>query len=202
MPTDAATQIMAAVVNPWTSPPWRKMAPAPRNPTPVTICAAIRVGSTPVLKAGNMPSPVNIHAPTAMSDIVLRPAGCPRYSLSTPSAMPRRSATSRRSASSASLPDIGSGSASAGTAPGLVLRPGLVFSARLVGQLRQVEAVHEISEDGQALLVDGRLDLVLLARLFVRVRDDPGRFHDFLGDENRALDPQRQCDGVGRASGV
>src|SRR5260221_60874 len=198
MPTDAATQIIAAVVKPWTSPPWRRIAPAPRNPTPVTICAAMRVGSTPVLKPGSSPSPVNMHAPTAISDIVLRPAGCPRYSLSTPSAMPRRSATRRRSPSSTSLTGIGSASAPAGTAAGLVLRPGLVFSARFVGQLRQVEAVHEIPEDGEALLVHGGLGFVLLGGLLVGVRDDAGRFHDLLRDEDRAFDADGQRDRVRR----
>src|ERR1700688_416712 len=112
----------------------------------------MRVGSTPVLKAGSRPTPVNKHAPTAMSDMVLRPAGWPRYSLSTPRTRPRRSATRMRRPSSASLPGIGSSSGPAGTAAGLVLRPGLVLRARFVGQLRQVEAVHEISEDRQALL--------------------------------------------------
>src|SRR5216683_3071725 len=192
MPTDAATQIIAAVVSPWTSPPWRRIAPAPRNPTPVTICAAIRVGSTPDLKAGSRPTPVNMHAPTAISDMVLSPAGCPRYSRSTPRARPRRRATRRRTPKSSSLPCRGSGSAPARSAAGLVLRPGLV------GQLGQVEAVHEISEDGEALLVDRRLGLVLRSSLLVPVGDDARRLHDLLGDEDRALDTHRQGDGVGR----
>src|SRR6266851_1990691 len=196
MPTDAATQIIAAVVSPWTSPPWRKIAPAPRNPTPVTICAAIRVGSTPDLKAGSRPTPVNMHAPTAIKDMVLSPAGCPRYSRSTPRARPRRRATRRRTPKSSSLPCRGSGSAPARPAAGLVLRPGLVLRARLVGQLRQVEAVHEISKDGEALLVDRRLGLVLRSSLLVPVGDDARRLHDLLGDEDRALDAHRQGDGV------
>src|SRR5258708_311186 len=132
-----------------------------------------------------------------MSDIVFRPAGWPRYSRSTPRTRPRRSATKMRRPSSASLPGIGSGSASAGTAPGLVLRPGLVLGSRLVGQLRQVEAVHEISENGQALLVHRRLGLVLVAGFLIRVGNDAGRFHDLLRDEDRALDPHRQRNGVG-----
>src|SRR5258708_39360832 len=132
-----------------------------------------------------------------MSDIVFRPAGWPRYSRSTPRTRPRRSATKMRRPSSASLAGIGSGSASAGTAPGLVLRPGLVLGSRLVGQLRQVEAVHEISENGQALLVHRRLGLVLVAGLLIRVGNDAGRFHDLLRDEDRALDPHRQRNGGG-----
>jgi hypothetical protein len=41
----ATTQSVAAVVSPRTERPWRMIAPAPRKPMPVTICAAIRVGS-------------------------------------------------------------------------------------------------------------------------------------------------------------
>ncbi len=45
MPIAATIQRLAAVVSPRTETPWRRIAPAPRKPTPVTICAAIRVGS-------------------------------------------------------------------------------------------------------------------------------------------------------------
>src|SRR5712692_4006322 len=152
----------------------------------------------PVLKPGSRPTPVNKHAPTAMRDIVLSPAGWPRNSLSTPRTRPRRSATRMRRPSSASLPGIGSWLAPAGPAAGFVLRPGLVLRARLVGQLRQVEAVHEVAEDGEALLVDRSLSLVLLSSLLVRIGDDARRLHDLLGDEDRALDAHRQGDGVGR----
>ena len=38
---------LAALVNPRTSPPMRKIVPAPRNPIPVTICAAMRLLSWP-----------------------------------------------------------------------------------------------------------------------------------------------------------
>src|SRR5258708_4645315 len=133
-----------------------------------------------------------------MSDIVFRPAGWPRYSRSTPRTRPRRSATKMRRPSSASLPGIGSGSASAGTAPGLVLRPGLVLGSRLVGQLRQVEAVHEISENGQALLVHRRLGLVLVAGFLIRGGDDARPFHDLLPCGNRAPHPPPQRNGVRR----
>ncbi|HZP48588.1 MAG TPA: hypothetical protein VFB07_08640 [Vicinamibacterales bacterium] len=37
IPTAAFTQIVAAVVIPWTSPRLRRIAPAPRKPMPVTI---------------------------------------------------------------------------------------------------------------------------------------------------------------------
>ena len=39
------SQTLAAVVRPRTDNPWRMIAPAPRKPIPLTICAAIRVGS-------------------------------------------------------------------------------------------------------------------------------------------------------------
>jgi len=47
IPTDAATQIIAALVNPEECPVFtsRTMKPAPRNPTPVTMAADILVGS-------------------------------------------------------------------------------------------------------------------------------------------------------------
>ena len=45
MPIAATIQRLAAVVSPRTVRPWRMIAPAPRKPMPVTICAAIRVGS-------------------------------------------------------------------------------------------------------------------------------------------------------------
>src|SRR5947207_2563070 len=45
MPIAATTQRVAAVVSPRTESPSRMIAPAPRNPIPVTICAAMRVGS-------------------------------------------------------------------------------------------------------------------------------------------------------------
>ena len=45
MPIAATTQSVAAVVSPRTERPSRMIAPAPRKPMPVTICAAMRVGS-------------------------------------------------------------------------------------------------------------------------------------------------------------
>ncbi|MDF2740999.1 MAG: hypothetical protein K0S88_2367 [Actinomycetia bacterium] len=40
--------MLAAVVRPLTVSPWRTMAPPPRNPIPVTIWAARRLGSVPM----------------------------------------------------------------------------------------------------------------------------------------------------------
>ena len=45
MPIAATTQSPAAVVSPRMESPWRMIAPAPRKPIPVTIWAAMRVGS-------------------------------------------------------------------------------------------------------------------------------------------------------------
>src|SRR5689334_18796102 len=45
MPIAATTHSVAAVVSPRTDSPSRMIAPAPRKPMPVTIWAAIRVGS-------------------------------------------------------------------------------------------------------------------------------------------------------------
>src|SRR6185295_13979127 len=47
IPTPATTQIVAAVVSPSTKPCEWRTAPAPRNPIPEMICAAILVGSPP-----------------------------------------------------------------------------------------------------------------------------------------------------------
>ena len=45
IPIAATTQSVAAVVSPRTEIPRTMIAPAPRKPIPVTIWAAIRVGS-------------------------------------------------------------------------------------------------------------------------------------------------------------
>jgi len=47
IPIEATTHNPAAVVRPLTTAPSRKMAPAPRKPTPVTIWAAMRDWSGP-----------------------------------------------------------------------------------------------------------------------------------------------------------
>jgi hypothetical protein len=53
MPMAETVQMVAAVVSPVMSLPSRRMEPAPRKPTPVTICAAMRAGSRPPM-AGDM----------------------------------------------------------------------------------------------------------------------------------------------------
>src|SRR5437879_4197278 len=136
------------------------MLPAPRKPTPVTIWAAIRVGSTVLPKIGIRPSPVNKHEPAPMSAIVRIPAAWPLISRSVPSARPITSATKTRKARSNS-PESGVLSAPAGTTSGPVLRAGLVLRAWLVGKLGEVQAVHEVAEHCEPLLVDHSLHRVL-----------------------------------------
>ena len=48
MPTPATAQRLAAVVRPFTPPRDWMIVPAPMNPIPETIWAAIRVGSEPI----------------------------------------------------------------------------------------------------------------------------------------------------------
>ena len=52
MPTEADAQMQAAVVRPRTELLVLKITPAPRNPIPLTICAAMRVGSARVRRVG------------------------------------------------------------------------------------------------------------------------------------------------------
>src|SRR6266852_5991396 len=126
------------------------MLPAPRKPTPVTIDAAMRVGSTRVPKAGSNPSVVNRHDPAPMSAMVRIPAGWPCISRSVPRASPSKRATTMRRPRSAS-PVKGRGLAPARATAGFVL--GLGF----VRELGQVKAVDEVAEHRQPLIVDGRL---------------------------------------------
>src|SRR5438046_431313 len=170
--------------------PVRRMAPAPRNPTPVTICAAIRVGSVGVPNFSS-PRPAKRQDPMPTRAMVRIPAGWPWYSRSSPMATARMAVTKRRSAKSVS-PLSGRASAPSGTPAGLVL------ASRLVRELGKVEAVDEVAEHGEALLVDRSLALVLVVRPLVWVRDDARRLHHLGGDEDRAFDPHRQRDRVRR----
>src|SRR5215218_4531845 len=86
------------------------IAPAPRKPTPVTICAAMRVGSKTIPSALEKCQSVQAYAETSVksaapsetSRCVRRPASRSRSSRSTPIAAPRPAARPSRSASSAS----------------------------------------------------------------------------------------------------
>ena len=68
------TQIVAAVVIPSTVSPWRRIAPPPRKPMPVTICPATRlVSPTPLVISRDRI--VNSAEPTAIRMLVRSPAG-------------------------------------------------------------------------------------------------------------------------------
>jgi hypothetical protein len=86
-PTAAFTHTVAAVVRPWMPLSVRMIAPAPRNPMPVTICAAMRPGS-PNGPDISIDITVNSAAPTAMRMLVRSPASFCRISRSKPSAAP------------------------------------------------------------------------------------------------------------------
>src|SRR5687768_1952426 len=95
---------VAAVVRPRTEKPCRMIAPAPMKPMPVTICAAMRVGSnvTP-LAWENAKSPqayaetsVNSAAPTETSMCVRKPASRSRSSRSIPMTPPSAAAAASR----------------------------------------------------------------------------------------------------------
>src|SRR6476620_9544174 len=89
------------------------IAPAPRKPTPVTICAAIRVGSVRTM----LPPPtrnswkpyaetsVKRQEPTETSRCVRKPASRSRSSRSRPTAPPRPAATTTRSSSCSQVSD-------------------------------------------------------------------------------------------------
>jgi len=63
-PIAAVTHNVAAVVRPRMSAPDLKMTPAPRNPIPVTICAAIRSGDPPGDRALDTQRIANSPAPS------------------------------------------------------------------------------------------------------------------------------------------
>src|SRR5436853_610800 len=90
MPIAETAQRFAAVVRPRTEMPSRMIAPAPRKPIPVTICAATRVGSTFEPKSWKpyAPAIVKRHEPIATSMCVRMPASRSRSSRSMPIAAP------------------------------------------------------------------------------------------------------------------
>src|SRR5439155_14449138 len=87
-------QIVAAVVSPSTNPWECRTAPAPRNPIPEMICAAILVGSPPSSWATLVEILMNNVEPTQIRILVRRPAGLSRISRSTPMMPPSSAASS------------------------------------------------------------------------------------------------------------
>src|ERR671939_18760 len=108
MPIAATSQNVAAVVRPRTDSPCRMIAPAPRKPIPVTICAAMRVGSArttlaPELRKAWKPyaeTIVNSADPSETSRCVRNPASRSRIPRSTPIPPPSAAASASRSSAS------------------------------------------------------------------------------------------------------
>src|SRR5689334_1673023 len=102
MPIAATSHSEAAVVSPRTERPWRMIAPAPRKPIPLTICAAMRVGSTLPSKPLKPYAETSVKsaAPTETTRCVRSPAWRSRSSRSRPIAPPSAAATNRRSSTS------------------------------------------------------------------------------------------------------
>lgn len=98
IPMPETNQIVEAVVMPVTFKPVLRMTPAPRKPTPVTICAEILPGSTvagaPAMCCQDrIDARVNSAEPEQMKMFVLSPAGLPAHSLSRPTRAPQTVAT-------------------------------------------------------------------------------------------------------------
>src|SRR5581483_7971312 len=108
MPIAATTQSVAAVVRPRTDRPSRMIAPAPRKPIPVTICAAIREGSArttlpPLTRNSWKPyaeTIVKSAEPSETSRCVRTPASRSRSSRSKPISAPSTHAKARRASAS------------------------------------------------------------------------------------------------------
>src|SRR5579884_427364 len=105
MPIAATTQSVAAVVRPRTDRPCRMIAPAPRKPMPLTICAAMRDGSRRTTVFGscertswnpNADTIVNSAEPSETSRCVRSPASRTRNSRSRPITEPSAAARARR----------------------------------------------------------------------------------------------------------
>src|SRR5256714_10127135 len=140
--------------------PWRMIAPAPRNPIPVTIWAAIRVGSARMAlwpEVRNSLNPyaetiVNSAEPTDTSRCVRRPASRSRSSRSSPSTPPRAAARATRPSTSGQ-PSVGRLDASSSTR-GFLLRGRDPLDPHR-GELEQL--VQLLARE--RLLLSGRLNL-------------------------------------------
>src|SRR3954470_16636680 len=139
----AVSQSVAAVVSPRTESPCRMIAPAPRKPIPVTICAAMRVGSARTTDCPDernewkpyAPTIVNSADPSATSRCVRRPASRSRSSRSTPMMPPRAAASARRRSASSQLSE--GRLLAASSSNGLVLCGGELFDPER-GELEQL----------------------------------------------------------------
>lgn len=100
MPIAAASHTDAAVVSPRTRPRWVRISPPPMNPTPETIWAATRDGSTTTrrgartsVKPNLLTSTINAELVPTMA-VVRSPAGLPRSCRSRPTSDVSPQATS------------------------------------------------------------------------------------------------------------
>src|SRR5436189_225288 len=93
MPVAATAQIVAAVDIPRMIPAPCKIAPAPRNPMPVTTCAATRPES-PVVVTNAKEAIVKLADPRQTRTSVRKPAGFSLFSRSVPTIAPQPTETS------------------------------------------------------------------------------------------------------------
>ena len=91
MPRAAAIQMVEAVVSPTTCPLSRRITPAPMNPIPATILAAMRTGS--LATPSSKDRMVNSADPKQMKVMVRNPAALSWNSRSAPISHPIRMAT-------------------------------------------------------------------------------------------------------------
>ena len=97
-PTPAVAHIPAAVVRPFTRLLRTKITPAPRNPTPLTTCAAIREASASYpSKKPYLETTIIRAAPSATMAWVRIPADLFRFLRSFPIKRPRKAAINIRS---------------------------------------------------------------------------------------------------------
>ena len=96
-PIAALHQTVAAEVSPCTLLPSLKIIPAPKNPTPVTTWAVIRLTSTPLaLSAIEMDNNTNTAAPMATNIFVRKPAVLWCHCRSKPMVNPAKRAVPKR----------------------------------------------------------------------------------------------------------
>src|SRR5436189_1859506 len=154
MPIAATSQRVAAVVSPRTERPWRMIAPAPRKPIPLTICAAIRVGS---IRAYAWPAATKSLKPYAETSVksaeprqttrcVRSPAPRSRSSRSMPIAPPSTAATDSRSRTCGQV------------------RSGTAATARRLGECNGDRLGLQLADLGDAGLGEGEQLVEALAR--------------------------------------
>src|SRR2546430_14373243 len=191
----ATTKGVAAVATPRLESPCRMLAPAPRKPIPVAICAAIRVGSVrtrppPCRRKSRNPyaeAIVKRAEPSETSMCVRKPASRSRNSRSRPTAPPSAAARARRSSASSHESD---GTLDASSIEGLLLGladlldPGRSQVEKLLelGPVERRAFGRRLHLDEPARTGHDHVQVDLGARVFLVVEveqplaaDDPGR---------------------------